>query len=97
MHPIVVTSRLFLCALAGDTKDLALISAVLQEGPEVCINEHPGNTPNFIAPELIIASLLLDDCEDLDEMDGNMCNVAAADAWAAGAIILLCCDGILAC
>lgn len=55
-----------------------------------------GNTPDYIAPEVVVARHLLKDCktiEELDEWEGYMYNVVAADAWAAGAVIYFAATG----
>ena len=44
-------------------------------------------------PEMVVAAHLVQDCEDLDDLNGIMCNVIAADAWAAGAIIYFAATG----
>lgn len=62
--------------------------ATLIADPEVCINEvGAAGTPDYLAPEMVIAAQLFLGCEDKHELDGIMRNLTAADAWAAGAII----------
>lgn len=62
--------------------------------PEVCIDEYGwGGTPDYLAPEMVIAAQLFQATEDLDDLNGNTRNVIAADAWAAGAVIFFAATG----
>lgn len=42
---------------------------------------------NFVAPEMVTAKQMCEDCQCLDELEGHTRNVVAADAWAVGALI----------
>ena len=46
-----------------------------------------GHTPDFASPELLTCVRLADECEDLGELDGEMRDMVAADAWSVGATI----------
>lgn len=44
-------------------------------------------TPDFSSPELLTAVQLFADCDDLADLDEEVRNVVAADAWSVGAMI----------
>lgn len=51
-------------------------------------------TEDFSSPELLTGIKLYEDCEYLDELDGEVRDVVAADAWSIGAIIFNAATGV---
>lgn len=51
-------------------------------------------TEDFSSPELLTGMKLYEDCEYLNELDGAVRDVVAADAWSVGAIIFNAATGV---
>ena len=70
----------------GDVQP-ALSLAMLLAGPNACISEvGEGFSIDFVAPEMVTANKQYWEY-DLEELEGQVRNVVAADAWAVGAIL----------
>lgn len=70
------------------TTHKAMRAARLSAGPEMCVSSiMEGFSTDFVAPEMVTASQLFDECAELEDLEGHMRNVIAADAWAVGATL----------
>ena len=92
-HNLCLVSQAQLsCLWAAADVHLASVGCA---GPLLCVNQvgNSGHTPDFASPELLTCMKLADECEDWSELDGEMRDMVAADAWSVVATIYIAATG----